>query len=127
MEYMAVTGPTVVGTGTWSEVATSPKLMKEADHPYLYSGTFKTNGGSNNMSLNAPMTANTDVWGKGWFRLTAGRPAMVDDYNNSITKVGPVGASSGGANWGFSLSPTGTYKATYDIALHRFRLVRTGN
>lgn len=126
-EYMAVTGPTVVGTGTWSEVATSPKLMKESNHDYLYTGTFKTSGNSDNMSLNAPMTVNSDVWGKGWFRMPAARTAMRDDYNSLITKVGPVGASSGGANWGFSLAPAGTFKATYDIALQRFRVVRTGN
>ena len=126
--YMAVTGPAVVGSsGAWSEVATSPKLSKEANHLYLYSGTFQTTNNSDNISLNAPWTANTDVWGKGWFRMTAGRSAMKDDYGSLITKVGPVGASSGGANWGFSLSPKGTFKATYDIALQRLRVVRTGN
>ncbi len=123
--YMAVTGPTVVGTAAWSETATSPKLMKEAEHPYLFTGTFQTNGSSSNMSLNAPMAAvGADVWTKGWFRLKAGRSAMRDDYNDLITIVAPVGPSSGGANWGFSLSPVGTYKATYDLALQRFRLVR---
>ena len=124
--YMAVTGPAVPG-GAWTEVAASPKLVKETEHPYLYSGTFKTSGNSDNMSLNAPLAANSDVWGKGWFRMVGGRPTMVDDYNQLITKVGPVGASGGGANWGFSLSPAGTYKATYDLALQRFRVVRIGN
>ncbi len=123
--YMAVTGTTVVGTAAWSETATSPKLTKEAEHPYLYSGTFQTNGSSSNMSLNAPLAAlGGDIWGKGWFRLKAGRSAMRDDYNDLITIVAPVGPSSGGANWGFSLSPVGTYKATYDLALQRFRVVK---
>lgn len=125
--YMAVTGTTVIGTATWSETATSPKLVRDADNKYLFTGTFQTNGSSSNMSLNAPMTVNSDVWGKGWFRLVAGRSAMKDDYGDLVTKVGPVGPSTGGANWGFSTSPAGTYKASYDIALQRFRLVRIGN
>lgn len=126
--YMAVTGPAVTGSaGGWTEAATSPKLQKESDHPYLYTGTFKTTGNSDNMSLNAPQSANSDVWGKGWFRMTAARANMKDDYGSLITRVGPVGASTGGANWGFSLSPRGTFKATYDIVLQRFRVVRTGD
>lgn len=126
--YMAVTGPAVVGGGNaYTEVTTSPRLQKETDHTYLYSGTFKTTGNSDNMSLNAPLAANTDVWGKGWFRMVAARANMKDDYGNLVTKVGPVGASSGGANWGFSLSPRGTFKVTYDIVLQRFRVVRTGD
>jgi hypothetical protein len=126
--YMAVTGTTVVGTAAWTETATSPKLTKEAEHPYLFTGTFQTNGSSSNMSLNAPLAVlGGDVWGKGWFRLKAARTAMRDDYNDLITIVAPVGASSGGANWGFSLSPVGTYKATYDLALQRFRVVWIGN
>jgi len=125
--YLAVTGTTVVGTGAWTETATSPKLMKEPDHPYLYTGTFQTNGTSSNMSLNAPLSVlDGDIWGKGWFRLKAARAAMVDDYGDLITIVAPVGPSSGGANWGFSLSPVGTYKATYDLALGRFRAVLIG-
>ena len=130
--YMAVTGPVVVGSaGGWTEVATSPQLVREADHPYLFTGTFQTNGTSSNISLNAPLSANADVWGKGWFRMPAARTAMRDDYNDLITKVAPVGASSGGANWGFSLSnfgnATGTFKATYDLLLDRFRVVRIGD
>jgi hypothetical protein len=127
-EYLAVTGTTVVGTAGWTETATSPKLMKEAGHRYLYSGTFQTNGSSSNMSLNAPLAAlGGDVWGKGWFRLKSGRSAMTDSYGDLVTIISPVGASSGGGNWGFSTSPAGTYKATYDIALQRLRIVRTGN
>lgn len=123
--YMAVTGPTVVGSsGAWSETATSPLLTKEEGHAYLYSGSFTTTGSSSNMSLNAPKTV-VGANNVGWFRLKAARTSMLDDYGDKITIVSPVGASSGGANWGFSLSPVGTYKATYDIALHRFRIVRT--
>lgn len=125
--YLAVTGASVVGTAGWTEVATSPKLNKEANHAYLYTGTFKTQGNSENISFNAPTAANSDVWGKGWFRMTAARANMKDDYGSLITKVGPVGASGGGANWGFSLAQAGTFKVTYDIVLQRMRAVRTGN
>ncbi|MCF3111915.1 hypothetical protein LL912_24215 [Niabella sp. CC-SYL272] len=127
--YLAVTGPTVAGSaGGWTEATTSPKLIRDPDNKYLFSGSFQTTGGSSNMSLNAPLAAlSGDVWGKGWFRLAAARAAMKDDYSDLITTVGAVGASSGGANWGFSTSPAGTYKASYDLVLQRFRIVRTGN
>ncbi len=126
--YIAVTGNTVDGGGGgWTETATSPQLTLEEGTRYRYSGTFRTNGGSANMSLNAPLSANDDVWGKGWFRLESARANMVDDYGDLITKVAPIGPSTGGANWGFSTAPAGTYKATYDLALNRFRIVRIGN
>lgn len=126
--YMAVTGPTLVGGGNaWTEVATSPKLARDPNNKYLFTGSFQTMGTSSNMSLNAPLSANSDVWGKGWFRLPAGRSAMKDDYGDLVTKIGPVGPSGGGAGWGFSTSPIGTYKASYDLILERFRIVRTGN
>ncbi|ANH81719.1 hypothetical protein A8C56_12665 [Niabella ginsenosidivorans] len=128
-EYLSVTGPTVTGSaGGWTEAATSPKLMRDPDNKYLFAGTFQTTGGSSNMSLNAPLAVlGGDVWGKGWFRLSAARAVMKDDYGDLITIVGAVGASSGGANWGFSTSPAGTYKASYDLVLQRFRIVRIGN
>lgn len=127
-DYMAVTGTTVVGTADWTEKATSPKLMRDAVNKYLFTGTFTTNGASSNMSLNAPLAVlGGDIWGKGWFRLAAARNTMIDDYGDLVTTVGPVGASTGGANWGFSTSPAGTYKASYDLALQRFRLVKLEN
>lgn len=127
-EYLAVTGTTVVGTLAWSETATSPKLMKEEGDNYRFTGTFQTTGSSSNMSFNAPLAVVADnVWGEGWFRLKAGRADMRDDYGDLVTTVSAVGASSGGANWGFSTAPVGTYKATYDIALERLRLVRIGD
>lgn len=127
-EYMAVTGGAVVGTGGWTETATSPKLMKEDGNKYRYTGTFQTSGSSSNISFNSPLAVSGDnVWGEGWFRMTAGRGDMKDDYGDPISIVGAVGPSGGGANWGFSTSPAGTYKATYDIALERLRLVRIGN
>lgn len=128
-EYISVTGPTITGSaGGWTEAGTSPKLVRDPGNKYLFSGTFQTTGGSSNMSLNAPLAVlGGDVWGKGWFRLAAARTAMKDDYGDLITTVGAVGASSGGANWGFSTSPAGTYKASYDLVLQRFRIVRTGN
>ncbi|WP_409966062.1 hypothetical protein PIECOFPK_02559 [Mycovorax composti] len=127
-EYMSVTGSTVDGgAGGWTEVATSPKLMRDSQNKYLFKGTFKTIGSSSNMSLNAPLAVTgDDVWNKGWFRLIAARAAMVDDYGDPVTIIGPVGASSGGANWGFSTSPAGTYEASYDLILNRLRLVRIG-
>src|SRR5690606_20309894 len=127
-DYMAVTGTTVVGTADWTEKATSPKLVRDATNKYLFTGTFTTNGASSNMSLNAPVAVlGGDIWGKGWFRLVAARNNMIDDYGDLVTIVGPVGPSGGGANWGFSTSPAGTYKASYDLALQRFRLVRIEN
>jgi hypothetical protein len=127
--YMAATGPTIVGSANgYTEVTTSPKLMKEANHAFLYTGTFQTNGASANMSLNAPLAfVNSNYYGMGWFRLIAARAAMTDDYGALVDKIGPVGASGNGANYGFSLLSVGTYKATYDIALQRLRLVRIGN
>ena len=131
--YLAVTGPVITGSsGGYLEIATSPKLNKEANHPNLYTGTFKTSGGSNNISINAPWAFVSDNgYGKGWFRLTAARANMRDDYNDLISKVGAIGASGNGANYGFSVSngsnTTGTFKATYDIALERLRIVRIGN
>ncbi|MBZ4187593.1 hypothetical protein K7B07_01730 [Niabella sp. 3A5MI-3] len=128
-QYLSVTGPTITGSaGGWTEAGTSPKLVRDPDNKYLFTGTFQTTGGSSNMSLNAPLAAlGGDVWGRGWFRLAAARAAMKDDYGDLITTVGAVGASTGGANWGFSTSPAGTYKASYDLVLQRFRIVRTGN
>jgi hypothetical protein len=131
--YLAVTGPVVTGSnGGYLEVTTTPKLNKESNHPYLYTGTFKTSGGSNNISINAPWAFVSDNgYGKGWFRLTAARTNMRDDYNDLISKVGAIGASGNGANYGFSVSnytnTTGTFKATYDIGLERLRIVRIGN
>jgi len=128
-DYLSVTGPTITGSaGSWTEVATSPKLVRDPDNKYLFRGTFQTTGSSSNMSLNAPLAVlGGDVWGKGWFRLVAARAAMKDDYGDLITVVGAVGASSGGVSWGFSTSPAGTYQATYDIILQRLRIVRIGN
>jgi len=126
--YLAVTGTTVVGTLAWTEVGTSPKLMRDEQNKYLFSGTFQSNTSSSNMSFNAPLSVlGGDVWGRGWFRMVAARNAMKDDYGDLVTTVGAVGASGGGANWGFSTSPAGTYKASYDIFLQRLRLVRVGD
>jgi hypothetical protein len=132
--YLAVTGPPVTnGGGGYTETANSPKLNKEAGHDLLYSGTFRTSGvNSANISINAPLAfVNDNYYGKGWFRLTAARANMRDDYNDLISKIGAVGASGNGANYGFTVSnagrPTGTFVATYDIGLERLRIVRTGD
>src|SRR5690606_33117798 len=54
--YISVTGATVDGGGGgWTEVATSPKLNRDSENKYLFTGTFRTNGTSSNMSLNAPL------------------------------------------------------------------------
>jgi len=124
-DYLAVISSVVVGTGGWAETATSPKLMKEAGHDYLYTGTFKTTGSSVNLNFTAPKAvigANN-----GWFRLTAARANMKDDYGDPIDIVGAVGPSSTTPNYGFSHNVAGTFKATYDIALQRLRLIRIGN
>lgn len=128
--YLAVTSNVIVGSGGgWYEAATSPKLMKEADHTYLFTGTFKTTGAVN-ISFNAPMSAinfATEKDKRGWFRLVDQRANMKDDYGDLISTVGPVGIISGGVNYGFSVDNAGTYKATYDIYLKRLRIIRTGS
>jgi hypothetical protein len=63
---------------------------------------------------------------KGWFRLIAARANMKDDYGDLISIVGPVGIISGGVNYGFAVETPGTFEATYDIYLKRFRVVRIG-
>jgi len=120
--YLAVISNVVVGSnGGWSEIASSPKLMKEAGHSYLYTGTFQTSGSSVNISFTAPK----DVIGSGgWFRLTAARANMKDDYGDPIDIVGAVGPSSTSPNYGFSHNTAGTFKATYDLALQRLRLIK---
>lgn len=126
-EYLAVTSNVIVGSGgAWTEVPTSPKLMKEEGNKYRFTGTFQTSGSSANISFIAPLAV-IDGNSNGWFRLQTGRASMLDDYGDKITIVSAVGPISGGANWGFSTSPAGTYKATYDIALERLRLVRIGD
>lgn len=120
-DYLAVISNVVVGTAGWAETATSPKLMKEAGHSYLYTGTFQTTGSSVNISFTAPKAV---IGNGGWFRLTDQRANMKDDYGDPIDIVGAVGPSGTSPNYGFSHNTAGTFKATYDLALQRLRLIR---
>ncbi|MBB5438848.1 putative small lipoprotein YifL [Pedobacter sp. AK017] len=123
--YLAVISSVVDGTAGWAEVATSPKLMKEANHNFLYTGTFKTTGNSVNLNFTAPKEFVNST--NGWFRLLSARANMKDDYGDPIDIVSAVGLISAGTNYGFSHNTAGTFKATYDMALERLRLIRTGN
>jgi hypothetical protein len=124
-DYLAVISSVVVGTGGWAEAATSPKLMKEQDHSFLYTGTFKTTGSAVNLNFTAPKSLINST--NGWFRLLSARANMKDDYGDPIDIVSAVGLISAGTNYGFSHNTAGTFKATYDMALERLRLIRTGN
>jgi len=124
-EYLAVISSVVVGTAGWAETATSPKLMKEAGHSYLYTGTFRTTGSSVNLNFTVPKALIGS--NNGWFRLTNARANMKDDYGDFIDIVGAVGPSTTAPNYGFSHNTAGTFKATYDMALERLRLIRIGN
>ena len=124
-EYLAVISSVVVGTAGWAESATSPKLMKEAGHPFLYTGTFKTTGNAVNLNFTAPKAVINST--NGWFRLISARANMKDDYGDPIDIVSAVGLITAGTNYGFSHNIAGTFKATYDMGLERLRLIRTGN
>ncbi|WP_316811370.1 hypothetical protein [Pedobacter heparinus] len=124
-DYLAVISSVVVGTAGWAETATSPKLMKEPGHAFLYTGTFKTTGNSVNLNFTAPKALINST--NGWFRLLSARANMKDDYGDPIDIVSAVGLISAGTNYGFSHNTAGTFKATYDMALERLRLIRTGN
>jgi hypothetical protein len=124
-DYLAVISSVVVGTAGWAEAATSPKLMKESGHSFLYTGTFKTTGNSVNLNFTAPKDLINST--NGWFRLLSARANMKDDYGDPIDIVSAVGLISAGTNYGFSHNTAGTFKATYDMALERLRLIRTGN
>jgi hypothetical protein len=131
--YLAVTSSVIVGSKTWTETsantATTPKLMRDADNPYLFSGTFKTDVTSAvNIQLSAPLVTTAN----GWFRLPAARANMKDDYGDLISIVDAVGVQSGGVNYGFSVvspagKPGGTFKASYNLVTKRLRIVRTGD
>jgi hypothetical protein len=132
-DYLAVTSSCIVGSKTWTETpantATTPKLMRDADNPYLFSGTFMTDvNNATNIQLSAPLVTTAN----GWFRLQQARASMKDDYGDLISIVDAVGVQSGGVNWGFSvISPagknTGTFKASYNLVTKRLRIVRTGD
>ena len=103
--------------------------MRDADNPYLFSGTFKTDVTSAvNIQLSAPLVTTAN----GWFRLQTARAGMKDDYGDLISIVDAVGVQSGGVNYGFSVvSPAGkaggTFKASYNLVTKRLRIVRTGD
>jgi hypothetical protein len=125
--YMPIiSGGGVVGPGGWSEEPTSPKIYREVEHGFLYSGEFQTAGGTN-ISFTAPIARVTDLWGTGWFRIPttdANRTDIVDTYGDVISRIVPLGASGNGGNYGIELLANRKWYATYDVMTYRVRIVQ---
>src|SRR5690554_4273354 len=119
--YLAsISGGAVVGTAGWDEIDNNTSLYREADHPYIYSGHFRTAGGVN-INFKAPrafIESNANI---GWFRLPAGRANMRDTYGDLISIIEPVGAVSNGANYGITLTGNTDWHASYDLITYRLR------
>ena len=136
-EYLAVsTGATVISGSNWIEPEANenfPKIFKEADHDFLYSGIIETlvTGNGANINFKAPRTVLTPATegsssgSEGWFRLeTATRADMVDTYGDPISRITAVGEANfmSGA-YGFSLIPGKKWHLTYDLMTYRLRIV----
>ncbi|WP_298652007.1 hypothetical protein, partial [uncultured Proteiniphilum sp.] len=123
--YLAIiSGGAVVGTAGWAEIDNNTSLYREADHPYIYSGHFRTAGGVN-INFKAPrafIESNANI---GWFRLPAGRANMRDTYGDLISIIEPVGAVSNGANYGITLTGNTDWHASYDLITYRLRIVKS--
>jgi len=123
--YLAIiSGGAVVGTAGWDEIDNNTSLYREADHPYIYSGHFRTAGGVN-INFKAPrafIESNANI---GWFRLPAGRANMRDTYGDLISIIEPVGAVSNGANYGITLTGNTDWHASYDLITYRLRIVKS--
>lgn len=122
--YLAIiSGGAVVGTSGWGEVDNNTSLHREADHPYIYSGSFRTAGGVN-INFKAPRAFIPNNANIGWFRLPAGRANMKDTYGDLISVIKPVGAVSNGANYGITLTGNTNWHASYDLITDRLRIVK---
>lgn len=122
--YLAIiSGGAVVGTSGWGEVDNNTSLHREADHPYIYSGSFRTAGGVN-INFKAPRAFIPNNANIGWFRLPAGRANMKDTYGDLISVIKPVGAVSNGANYGITLTGNTNWHASYDLITYRLRIVK---
>ena len=119
-----VAGGAVEGTAGWSEVDNNTSLVREEEHPFIYSGDFRTAGGVN-ISLRAPRAALTgDRANYGWFRLPSARTNIRDVYGDLCSGLGPVGVASGGTNYGIVLTGKTDWHASYDLITYRLRLVK---
>lgn len=119
-----VSGGAVEGTAGWSEVDNNTSLVREEEHPFIYSGDFRTAGGVN-ISLRAPRAALTgDRADYGWFRLPSARNNIRDVYGDLSSGLGPVGVASGGTNYGIVLTGKTDWHASYDLITYRLRLVK---
>lgn len=124
-KYLAfVAGGAVVGTSGWAEVDNNTSLYLEEEHPFIYSGEFRTAGGVN-VSLRGPREFLTgDRASYGWIRLPAARANIRDVYGDLRSGLEPVGYVSNGANYGVSLTGNTDWYASYDLITYRLRLVK---
>lgn len=124
-DYMPfVAGGAVEGTSGWSEVDNNTSLYREEEHPFIYSGDFRTVGGVN-ISLRAPRVVLTgDRANYGWFRLPAARNNIRDVYGDLCSGLGPVGITTGGANYGITLTGNTDWYASFDLITYRLRVVK---
>lgn len=119
-----IAGGGVEGTAGWTEVDNNTSLKLEAEHPFIYSGDFRTAGGGN-ISLRAPRASLVgDRANYGWFRLVAARGNIRDVYGDLCSGLGPVGAANNGANYGVTLTGKTDWHASYDLITYRLRLVK---
>lgn len=119
-----VSGGAVVGTSGWTEVDDNTCLRREAEHPFVYSGDFRTAGGVN-INLRAPRSVlGGDRAQYGWFRLPAARNNLRDVYGDLYSTLGPVGYISNGANYGIVLTGNTDWHASFDLITYRLRVVK---
>jgi hypothetical protein len=144
-DYLAIISDAIEGTSGWSEVDGNPKLDREPDHAFQYTGEFVTKGGAN-INFVAPryvMDEPNAFAPVGWFRLpTNNRARVVDAYGDLISIILPIGVSTAiaegfdagsfpdgnpandkPAGYGLSLPGQTKYRATYDLMTYRLRIV----
>ena len=124
-DYMPfVAGGAIVGTSGWAEVDNNTSLYREEEHPFIYSGDFRTAGGVN-ISLRAPRAALAgDRANYGWFRLPSARNNNRDVYGDLRSGLGPVGVATGGTNYGIVLTGNTDWHASFDLITYRLRVVK---
>lgn len=119
-----VSGGAVTGTSGWAEVDNNTSLYREPEHPFIYSGDFRTAGGVN-VNLRAPRAVlGGDRAQYGWFRLPAARNNIRDVYGDLYSTLGPVGYISNGANYGIALTGNTDWHASFDLITYRLRIVK---
>ena len=120
-DYFAIiAGGGVTGTSGWAEIANNPRISRETEHSFQYSGTFTTVSGSN-ISFTSPNNLGLAI---GWYRVPGGYTVMTDVYGDLVSRIVPIGTtSSNGANFGISLLANKRWYATYDLVTYRLRIV----